>query len=206
MRERQRDVVEAQGQTRARIVLKREARPHARRLDGPALHVDGDLGARVALYQTHQLGDRICLDLDRYDPALQAVRAEDLRKTRRYHRTEAELVECPDRVLARGSAAEVRAGDENARARVARIVEHERGIASPRLEESRAVAGPLDALQPMRGDDLVGVDIRAVERHRAACHAAYGPHDRSSGSAKCPAIAVAAATAGETRCVRPPGP
>src|SRR4029077_15359271 len=63
-----------------------------------------------------------------------------------------------------------------------------------------------DPLEPVRRDDLVGVDVRAVERDGGAGDDANGFHQRSSGVAKWPAMAVAAATAGDTRWVRPPRP
>src|SRR5690606_13479756 len=67
-------------------------------------------------------------------------------------------------------------------------------------------------------DDLVGVDVAAVERDGGAGDDVDGFHGgssydaapdtagRSAGVAKWPAMAVAAATAGETRCGRPPRP
>ncbi len=74
-------------------------------------------------------------------------------------------------MLAARSAAEVFAGDENLRALVARIVEHEdrdrdrpMRCLPPVEEEKVAVAGALDALQELLGDDLVGIDVGAVER------------------------------------------
>src|SRR6185503_17458525 len=74
-------------------------------------------------------------------------------------------------------------------------------------EEALLEAGAFDPLQPVARDDLVGVDVTAVERHRGALDDAGRLHPcRSSGVAKWPAMAVAAATAGETRCVRPPRP
>src|SRR4029077_18667361 len=55
--------------------------------------------------------------------------------------------------------------------------------------------------------DLVGVDVAAVDRQRRTVDDADGLHQlRSSGVEKWPAMAVAAATAGLTRCVRPPLP
>src|SRR5207302_10166617 len=66
--------------------------------------------------------------------------------------------------------------------------------------------GALDPLQPRRRDDLVGVDVAAVERDGSASDHTNGVHHRSPGVENVPAIAVAAATAGETRWVRPPGP
>ena len=67
-------------------------------------------------------------------------------------------------MLARGAGAEVRAGDEDRRAGVLGLVEDEVGVVPPLGEQPRAEAGALDALQPLAGDDLVGVDVGAVER------------------------------------------
>src|ERR1019366_6766372 len=73
-------------------------------------------------------------------------------------------------------------------------------------EQAVGESGAADVLEPPRGDDLVGVHVGALERDRTAGDASYPGHQRSPGSVKCPATAVAAATAGETRCVRAPGP
>src|SRR5207244_10042405 len=75
------------------------------------------------------------------------------------------------------------------------------------VEQASAVASALEPLEPVARDDLIGVDIRARERQRASDDETDRLHQRrSEGSAKWPAIAVAAATAGDTRWVRPPGP
>src|SRR5690606_8076313 len=60
-------------------------------------------------------------------------------------------------------------------------------------------------------DDLVGVDVAALEgntgpRHDADSLHRRAPSSRSSGVANVPLTAVAAATAGDTRWVRPPRP
>src|SRR5581483_11220562 len=119
----------------------------------------------------------------------------------------------PRRVLARRAAAEVAPREQDLRARVLRPVQLEVGILHPVEEEELAVAGPLDPLQELLRDDLVGVDVAAVEhgdRGRDATKRLHptGSSSRSrlAGSVKRPASAVAAATTGETRCVRPPAP
>src|SRR5262249_43098853 len=119
------------------------------------------------------------------------------------------LLDRPYGMLTRRADAERRAGDEDRRADVTLVVEHEVAVVAPRAEQTLLEARALDALEPLGGGDLVGVDVAALERRAAAGDDADGFHDAgssSSGVAKCPATAVAAATAGETRCVRPPRP
>jgi hypothetical protein len=45
---------------------------------------------------------------------------------------------------------------------VLRLVEHEIAVRPPVIEEEGPVAGALDALQELFGDDLVGVHVSAV--------------------------------------------
>ena len=122
----------------------------------------------------------------------------------------------PRRVLARGAAAEVLAGHQDAGALIAWIVQHKIwigfavGVEAPVKKEKFAEAGALDALQELLGDDLVGVDIGAIERRHQCRYefemAASACYSQSRMSMKCPATAAAAAIAGLTRCVRPPRP
>src|SRR5581483_4135204 len=75
-------------------------------------------------------------------------------------------------------------------------------------EQELAEPCPLEALEVLGRDDLVGIDVGLVvgsgeplfllERSHALLHALM--------STKCPSMAAAAAMAGLTRCVRPPGP
>src|SRR5215472_7809903 len=109
-------------------------------------------------------------------------------------------------MLARRSAAEVRAADQDLRLVGARLVEYEARIGSPCAEQAVGEPCPPHQLEPGGRDDLVGVDVAAVESDRTARYLLNACHHRSPGALKCPATAVAAATAGDTRCVRPPGP
>ena len=59
-------------------------------------------------------------------------------------------------------------GDEDRRPGVVRVVEDESRVVAPLGEEPGAEARALDALQPFARDDLVGVDVGAVEGDRAA--------------------------------------
>src|SRR6202021_913689 len=64
--------------------------------------------------------------------------------------------------------------NQNARACVARLIEHEAGVLlavcaeAPVVEKELAKAGALDSLQKLFRDDLVGVDVDAVQRSHAA--------------------------------------
>ena len=88
-----------------------------------------------------------------------------------------------------------------------RVVQDEVAVIAPLGEQPGTEAGALDPLEPVGGDDLVGVDVGAIERHGSAGDDGDGLHrSRSSGVANVPATAVAAATMGETRWVRPPRP
>src|SRR5262249_30670884 len=120
---------------------------------------------------------------------------------------EAVVLQRPRRVLARGAAAEVPAGEQD---RPALAMQLERRILHPVEEEELAEPGALDPLQELLRDDLIGVDVCTVENHRRRGHRRErlhaGTSTRSRASAKWPRIAVAAATSGDTRWVRPPAP
>ena len=65
---------------------------------------------------------------DRQEPVLEAVVEEDVAERRRDHRAEAVVHQRPRRMLARGAAAEVLAREQDRRAPVARLVQHEVGV------------------------------------------------------------------------------
>src|SRR5262245_57827389 len=116
-------------------------------------------------------------------------------------------------MLARGATAEVAAGEQDPGARVGRVVELEVRVLAPVEEEPVLPAGALDPLEELLGNDLVGVDVRAVENRHAAGRANERLHATGSSawsssrtSTKWPAMAAAAAISGLTRCVRPPRP
>src|SRR5260370_41153854 len=80
---------------------------------------------------------------------------------------------------------------------------------APVVEQKRAVTRALDPFEKLLGNDLVGVDIRAVERSNDAGDAGEGFHqflENSLTSTRGPAIAAAAAIGGRTRGRRPPLP
>src|ERR1700693_6408740 len=68
------------------------------------------------------------LEDDRHQPILAAIVEKDVRKRRRDNRTESIILQRPHRMLARAARTEVRASNQNFRAPVLRLVEHEAGI------------------------------------------------------------------------------
>ena len=128
----------------------------------------------------------------------------------------------PGRVFAAGAAAEVLAGQQDAGALVARLVQHEVRIGlaavwvlagltrvqvAPCVKQVGAKAGLADRLEELLWDDGVGVDVGAVHRgHQAfeegeflhvGCPRALQANFRMS--TKWPCTAAAAAMAGLTR-------
>ena len=85
--------------------------------------------------------------------------------------------------------------------------------APPGDEQPVLEAGAGDPLEVLGRDDLVGVDVAAAQRDGGAGVRGEGVHRgqapafvRSAGAVSLPVRAVAAATAGDTRWVRPPLP
>ncbi len=146
-------------------------------------------------------------DLHREQALLGAVVAEDVGETRGDHGLEAVVHQRPHGMLPRRAGAEVVARHQDVGADVLGVVEHEVSVVAPFGEEAGAEPGALDSLEPVRRNDLVGVDVGTVEGDRTTGDDDDGLHQsRSSGVANVPATAVAAATVGETRWVRPPRP
>src|SRR6266436_1946607 len=118
-------------------------------------------------------------------------------------------------MFARRAAAEILAGDQSAGAGILRLIEDEGrvrdavGGASPVIEQEFSEASALDPLQKLFGDNLVGVNVRAIKWGDLAGVFAEWLHYWNRQlriSVKCPAIAAAAAIIGLTKWVRPPRP
>src|ERR671911_2206045 len=175
----------------------------------------------LGLARLHQGADLLLGQHNRQEPDLRAVGEEDVGEARRHDRLEAVVLERPRRVLAARAAAEVRSRGED---RVRREVPAR--LLRPVVEEELAEAGPLHPLEELLGDDLVRVDVGAVEHADGAGDGRDRLHHRSPPpliripsdgvgdvpspyermSTKWPSTAAAAAISGETRWVRPPRP
>jgi hypothetical protein len=188
--EREPDVVQTVQEPVFDLVLDLELEDAGGAVDRLVVEVDAGLprlgdGAAVLL-----LEDR------RQQPDLGAVRVEDVGEGRRQDRLEAEVLQRPGSVLAGGAATEVGAGDED-RVRL----QLDLAVAEPVVEEELSEAGPLDPLQELLGDDLVGVDVAAVQHRHLALDHVYGSHLQlqSLMSTKWPSTAAAAAIFGLTK-------
>ena len=111
---------------------------------------------------------------------------------------EAVVLERPGGVLPRRAAAEVPSGDQDRRPGVLGPVQLERRVLPPVVEQELAVAGALDPLQELLRDDLVGVDVGAVEHRDAAGRSPEGLHAAATSRAR-PRVAPSAPP-------RPPSP
>src|SRR6478736_4297703 len=209
MAQREADLVETVHQA----VLAERVDVEAHRLravdgrDGLAFQIDDQPESRERRRFVEQLVDLVLAQHYRQKAVLEAVVEENVGERRRDHAAEARVHQRPGRVLARGAAAEVLAREQDARALVLRPVQHELRIVAPGGEQPFGVARALDRLQVLLRDDLVGIDVGAIERRNQAVQDGELFHQRHSRtSTKWPAIAAAAAIAGLTRCVRPPSP
>ena len=123
---------------------------------------------------------------DEDDTVLAGVGEEDVGEAGSDDDEEAEVGKRPGGVLAGAAAAEVFAGDEDFCAGVFGLVEDEGGVglaglrafldALPVEEEELAVAGALDALEELLGDDLVGIDVGDIERRGDGGETVDGDH------------------------------
>src|SRR3954451_13717419 len=173
------------------VELEREAAGRAR------LEIDRELLVRGGA--RHQRLHLLRRQLHGQQPDLQRVLPEDVAERRCDDDVEAVVLQRPGGVLARRAAAEVAPGEQDA---ALLVVQLEVGILAPVEEEELAEAGALDPLQELLRDDLVGVDVVAVEHDGGRRDGLEALH----AFAKWPARAVAAAIDGLTRCVRPPAP
>src|SRR6266567_6902197 len=94
-------------------------------LDGLLGEIDGEPRVGALLGIVHQLVDDFLRQLDRQDAVLEAVVIEDVGEARGDDAADAEIRERPRRVLARGAAAEILAGDQDPGAAIGRLVQHE---------------------------------------------------------------------------------
>src|SRR5687767_13853135 len=96
------------------------------------LQIDGEAIAGSRLRFLEKTVDHRLVEADQKQAVLEAVVEEDIGEARRDHRLKTILEQCPRRVLARRSATEVLAREQDLRAPIARLVENEVRVQRPR--------------------------------------------------------------------------
>src|SRR5664279_1787453 len=124
--------------------------------------------------------------LDQQQAVVARVVAKYVGKRRRENDAESKLSQCPGRVLARGTATEVLACDQHGRRAEVLLVEYEVfavaaiRMVSPVEKQELPKARALDALEVLLGDDLIGIDVLAIQRRHHATMFANRLHRASS--------------------------
>ena len=236
MLQRQVDVVVAVHQTPAGVVVHFERQRHIAAGDGTVFQADGHFAARLLVQQLPQQLNGFLRHNRGQHAVLGGVAVENVGETGGNHHAETVIVQRPHGVLAGGTNAEIRAGHKDLALLVFRLVQHEFRVAAPRVEQGVVEAAFLHALQEHGRDDLVGINVGTAKRHGHAGKGSQFFHvnksfdclsifdfdisitydcvrsfrsqqvHRSAGEQMVPRMAVAAATAGDARCVREPLP
>src|SRR5438874_97630 len=210
------DLVQAAQQQLAAIRVEREWLAESAVVRHRQLReIDHDIVAardRGALRALHERIDLSRAQLDRHDAIPATVGEKNIGERRRDDRAEAVFRECPDGMLTRGAAPEVRSGDQDRRTLGRRIIELEARLRAPVEKQAGAKTRALEAAQKLLRNDLIGVHILARQRSRRSAVAHERLHHGTSArrhtrtSTSWPAIAAAAAIVGLIRWVRPPRP
>src|ERR1043165_590651 len=128
------------------------------------LEIDRQLITDLLLRAAHDLRHLIRSQNDRQHAVLKTVVREDVRERRRDDRSEPKLTERPRRMLARRAATEILIRYEYRRALVTRLVQHKRRIRTPVVKQKLPKPRALDAFQELLRNNLIRIDIRAIER------------------------------------------
>src|SRR3984893_4248433 len=147
------------------------------------LKIDGDLvighfGCATGDFFDFRLGQHY-----RQHSILRAVIGKNVGKRRSDHRAKTEILQRPYSVFAGRSATEILAGHKNASSCITRLVQREGRIwqtifrAAPIVKQKLAKAGALNSLEELLGNDLVGIDVSAMERSDLAFVDAKGFHN-----------------------------
>ena len=168
--ERQADVVEAVEQAMAAELFDIERNRQAKVVGERFLFEIGrELVAGMSGSTLEQVVDLGVAEHDRQHAVLEAVVIENVGEAGGDDHAEAVILQRPRGVLAAGAAAEIAASQQDARALGGGLVKFEVGVeraivvADPVPEQKFAEARPLDPLEELLGDDLIGVDVGAIE-------------------------------------------
>src|SRR5581483_8619402 len=150
------------------------------------LQVNSELIPFLVARASQQLGDLLFTQRDRQKSVFHAVIRKDIGKRGRNDHAKSIIGQCPYRVLARRPAAKILSGYQDGCILITRLVEHERflclsrGVFAPIVKNKFSETRLLNPLQKLLGNDLVGIDIGAVQRRNQAGMNAKWFHYRSS--------------------------
>ncbi len=167
----QSDVVESFYQTvKAEIIYGEGGRKALGVLHRTTLKINGRAVTRLLTCPPHQLRDLRFGKHDGHDAVLHAVVRKYVGERWRDDGAKAIIQKRPRRVLARRAASEISACHEDRRALIAGRIQNKRGVqraacgVAPIVEQEFPEARALDALQELLRNDLIRINIRAVER------------------------------------------
>ncbi|MCY1173407.1 hypothetical protein D9M73_135650 [compost metagenome] len=141
--------------------------------NGHRFEIDGN---RLVLRDHEQPVDRILRQHDGDDPVLEGVSGKNVGEAWRDHGGDAHIGKRPGGMFATGATAEIVARDQDLGSGIARIVEDIACLRTHRFKRALAKALSRNGLQPMRGDNDVGIDILLPPRIGRAGHARYRLH------------------------------
>src|SRR5215472_14326822 len=107
------------------------------------------------------------------ETVLGRIVCENVGKRRRDHRPEPKVRESPNRMFPRRPAPEIPSRHQNACPLIARFMQHKVGILlsvspePPVIEDKLTEPGLFNALQELLGNDLIGINVNAVQRRHA---------------------------------------
>ncbi len=142
--------------------------------DRAGLKVHGQFAAGVPFGPLEQLLDRLFVQLDRQHAVLEAVVVEDVGEAGGDDRLEPVIGQRPDGMFAAAAAAEIAPRDQDRGPLYVRPVELEVRVGRPVVvkppveKQKLAEPRPLDPLQELLGNDLIGIHIRPVHRRHDA--------------------------------------
>src|SRR5580692_6645880 len=146
------------------------------------LEVDRNLVAMQFLRPARNLSNFRFAQNHSQHTILHTIIGEDVSKRRRDENSETEILQRPNRVLPRRSTTKILADHQDTRARVPRMVENKRWIllaiarAPPIVKQKLAESGALNPLQKLLGNNLIGIDIRPMQRRNPTSVNANGFH------------------------------
>src|ERR1700732_994904 len=135
-----------------------------------SLKIDGNLVFGQFLRVAGDFGYLFFSEHDGEYAILDTVVGEDVRERRCDDGPEAKILQRPDRMFARRATTKIPSRQQYTRAGVTGLVERKRrvelaiGRAAPIVKQKLTKASTLNSLQKLLGTDLVGIDIRALER------------------------------------------